>query len=277
MANLSISKAWEEASTFLRREARLVMPVALAAFMVPATLFGWYNPSGNPNLATGGLGWPLTLVILILAMSGQMTIAGLAIGWSGSVGSALGHALRRVWGLLATIFLLFAPLTTILVLVIAALVGSTGATDPAQITPETLAAIPGVSFVILLAMLLFLFLAVRLFTLSPVAMVETAHPIRLLRRSWQLSRGHFLRLLGTLLLILLASSVASVAVASVIGSAMTLIAGEPQPYNVSALIVALCDGVVSAAISAVSASLVGRIYVQLSAGGAGVPDVSRRD
>lgn len=277
MANLSISKAWDEASAFLKREMRLVAPVALATFTVPATLFGWYNPSGDPNLASGGLGWPLTLFILILAMTGQMTIAGLAIGWSGSVGSALGQAFRRVWGLLATVFLLFAPLTIIMVLLIAVIVGAAGITDPAQVTPEALAALPQVSIVILVATLIFLFVAVRLFPLSAVAMVETANPIRLLSRCWQLTRGHFLRLLGTLLLILVASFVASIAVTAVIGSAMTVAAGEPQPYNLSALIVGLFDGLVSAAISAISAVLVGRIYVQLSAGAATVPDVSRAD
>jgi len=78
-----------------------------------------------------------------------------------------------------------------------------------------------------------------------------------------------------LLLILIASFVASVAVTAVIGSLMTLAAGEPQPYNLSALIVSLADGIVGAGISAVSAALVGRIYVQLSSAAPTVPDVKR--
>ena len=130
MANLSISKAWDESSAFLKREMRLVGPVALATSMIPATLFGWYNPSGDPNLASGGLGWPLTLIILVLALTGQMTIAGLAVGWSDSLGAALRHAFGQVWGLLATVLLLFVPLTVVLLLVIAVMVGSAGLTDP---------------------------------------------------------------------------------------------------------------------------------------------------
>jgi magnesium-transporting ATPase (P-type) len=275
MAKLSISKAWDEASAFLRREARLVVPVALAMFTVPATLFGWYNPSGDPNQATGGLGWPLTLILLVLAIAGQMTIAGMAIGWSGSIGSALAHALRRVWGVLGSVLIVFFPLSVVLVLVIAVMVGNSGITDPTQITAESLAAVPGLSFVLLIMTLIFLFIATRLFQISAIGMVETANPVRILARSWQLTGGHFLRLVGTLLLILIASFVASIAVTVVVGSAMTLAAGEPQPYNLSALIVSLADGVVSAAISAISAALVGRIYVQLSAGQATVPEVSR--
>lgn len=275
MAKLSISKAWEESSAFLRREARLVAPVALAMFTVPATLFGWYNPSGDPNQATGGLGWPLTLVILVLAISGQMAIAGMAIGWSGSVGSALAHALRRVWGVLGTVLIVFLPLSVALVLVIAMMVGGAGLTDPTQVTPEALAAIPGLSIVVLIFTFIFLFVATRLFLISSLGMVETANPVRVLARSWQLTSGHFLRLVGTLLLIVIASFVASLAIAVVVGSLMTMVAGEPRPYNLSALVVSLADGVVSAAISAVSAALAARVYVQLSAGQASVPEVSR--
>lgn len=275
MAKLSISKAWEESSAFLRREARLVAPVALAMFTVPATLFGWYNPSGDPNQATGGLGWPLTLVILVLAISGQMAIAGMAIGWSGSVGSALAHALRRVWGVLGTVLIVFLPLSVALVLVIAMMVGGAGLTDPTQVTPEALAAIPGLSIVVLIFTFIFLFVATRLFLISSLGMVETANPVRILARSWQLTSGHFLRLVGTLLLIVIASFVASLAIAVVVGSLMTMVAGEPRPYNLSALVVSLADGVVSAAISAVSAALAARVYVQLSAGQASVPEVSR--
>jgi hypothetical protein len=277
MAALSISKAWDEASSFIRREGRLLIPVALAMFAVPATLFGWYNPSGDPNQATGGLGWPLTLAILIVAIAGQMAIAGMAIGWSGSVGGALAQALRRVWGVLATLLMVFIPLTVVLVLALALIVGSAGITNPAQVTPQTLAAVPGMSMALLAMTLIFLFLATRLFVITPVGMVETTNPVRIFARSWRMTSGHFLRLVGTLLLILVASLIASIAVAAVIGSAMTLAMGEPQPYDLSALIVALADGIVSAAISTVSAALVGRIYVQLSAGQPSVPEVKRAD
>lgn len=272
MAKLSISKAWEESIAFLGRESRLVAPVALATFMIPATLFGWYNPSGDPNQAGGGLGWPLTLFVLVLAIMGQMVIAGLAVGWSGSVGSALSHAFKRVWGVLATVLIVFVPLTIVLVLLLAAVLGGAGMTDPAQLTPEALAAVPGFGLILLIMTAAFLFAAVRLFPMAAIGMVETANPMRILSRSWQLTRGSFLRLLGTLTLILIASFVASIAVTAVVGSAMTIASGEPQPYNLSALIVSLADALVGALISAVSAALVGRIYAQMTAGVATVPD-----
>jgi len=275
MARLSISKAWEEAAAFLAREARLVAPVALAAFMVPATLFGWYNPSGDPSLAGGGLGWPLTMIVLILAIMGQMVIAGLAVGWSGSVGAALAHAFKRVWGVLGTVFLIFVPLTIVLALLLGLVVGGAGITDATQVTPEALAAVPGFAPLLLAMMLVFLFAAVRLFPMAVVGMLEMANPLRIIARCWHLTRGHFFRLLGTLLLILIASIVASIAVAAVVGSLVTIVSGAPEPFSVSALLVALVDVLAGALISAISAVLVGRIYAQLSAPVATVPEVSR--
>ena len=275
MARLSISTAWDETSAFLRRESRLVMPVALAFFAVPATLFGWHNPSGDPSQAAGG--WPLTLLLLILALMGQMAIAAMAIGWRGSVGAALIQALGRVWGVVATLLIIFIPLAVALALVLAVMLGNAGLTDPTQVTAEALAGVPGLALFLFAMTLIFLFVAARLFPISAVGMMETANPFRILSRSWQLTSGHFWRLVGTLLLILIVSLVASIAVTSVIGSLISLAAGEPQPYNVSALIVSLADGAVGAVISAASAALVGRIYAQLSAGQVSVPEVKRED
>jgi len=179
--------------------------------------------------------------------------------------------------MLATAFLIFLPLTILLVIVLSVMLGNAGLSDPSQITAEALATVPGVSFAILGAILAFLVIAVRLFPLSAVAMIEGANPFRLIYRCWQLTRGNSLRLLGTLLLILIASIVASLAVTVVVGAIATMLAGTPEPYSVSALLIALADGLVTAAITSVTATLVGRIYVQLAAPIATVPEVERLD
>ena len=275
MNSLSIGRAWDEASAFLKRESRLVTPVALAMFMAPATLFGWYNPTGDPNQASGGIGWPLTLIVWVMTIMGQMVIAGLAIGWTGSVGAGLSHAFKRVWGVLGAVMLVFIPLTILLILAIGLLLGTARIVDPTQVTPESLASVPGVMPLLLIMILVFLFVGTRLFLLAPTAMMETANPVRLLARSWRLTGAAFWRILGTFLLIIIVSFVASVAVVATIGSLMTLAAGQAQPFNLTALVIAIFNALVGAAISAIAAALVGRIYAQLAAPAAGVPEVSR--
>jgi hypothetical protein len=275
MSKLSIGKAWDETSAFVVREIRLVAPVALALFAVPAALIGWINPGGQPATAPGGLGWPLMLIALIITMIGQMTIAALAIGWSGSIGSAIGLAARRVWGLLGTVLLVFVPLGIIAAIALAVLIGSAGLTDSSEFTAQTLEATPGIGLFLLVLLVLFVVIGVRLFPISAVAISETSSPVTLLKQSWRLTRGHFGRLLVVLLLILIAATVASAAVTAVVGSLMTLVSGEARPFSVSALVTGLADGVIASAITALSAALVGRIYVQLSAGQPSVPEVSR--
>jgi len=242
---------------------------------VPAALIGWINPGGQPATAPGGLGWPLMLIALIITMIGQMTIAALAIGWSGSIGSAIRLAARRVWGLLGTVLLVFVPLGIIAAIALAVLIGSAGLTDSSEFTAQTLEATPGIGLFLLVLLVLFVVIGVRLFPISAVAISETSSPVTLLKRSWRLTRGHFGRLLVVLLLILIAATVASAAVTAVVGSLMTLVAGEARPFSVSALVTGLADGVIASAITALSAALVGRIYIQLSAGQASVPEVSR--
>ena len=276
MAALSIGQAWEESSAFLRREYRLVSPLALAFFAIPTALTGWISPSVNAAATEGAPSWLLTLAVLIAAMIGQISIAGLAIGWSGSLGSAIARAFARVWGVLAATMIIFLPLAMVAVVVLAVILGQAGLADPAQMTPEAVARAPGAALFVLALLIVFLVVAVRIFPISAVAFAETANPFTMIKRAWRLTSGHFLRLLGLLLLLLIAAVVASAAVTLPIGSIATLLAGDVSPFSLSALIVALFEGAISAAISAVSATMVARVYAQLAgAGTAGVPDVER--
>ena len=264
MSTLSIGQAWDETSQFLRKEARLVVPVALAAFAVPTTLAGWANPGGAPS---GGSGMLLALVVLVIVLIGQMTIVALSVGSRESVGTLIGRAAGRVWSPLAAAILILLPVTTVLVLVLAALLGANGMTDPARMTPEALARTPQVAVAVLLMLLVVLIVGVRLFPMTAVAIEEGAGPVALLKRCFALTRGHFLRLMGVLALILIAALVLSGATTTVVGALATLLAGEARPFSLSALLIALADGLASAAVTAVGAALVGRIYVQLNAKG----------
>ena len=273
MSSLSIGKAWEETSAFLARETRLLIPVALATFAFVPALARWVHPT--EDIDGSGLGLLLFVLALLAAMMGQMTIAALAIGWSGSIGSALALAFRRVWTVLAAALIAFIPMVIVAVIALAVVLGGAGVTDPAKLTPEMLVKIPGMTIMTVALVLAFLFVAVRIFPMSAVAISETASPFKLLSRCWQLTKGHFWRLFAVVLLVLVAGAVANLAVKSVVGTVMTLLAGEARPFNLTALVLGLAEGIVAAAISIVSSSLIGRIYVQLNAVRPGVPEVSR--
>ena len=173
---LSIGKAWEETSAFLRREAKLVAPVALATFALPAILGQWAFPAG----AVGdGRGW-IMLLALIVAMIGQMTVILLVNGWHGSVGEGLGKAASRLPTLFAVLVIVFLPIILIVGAILGVMLTSAGLAYPPSMTPESLARVPGIAWVILITMLLVLYVAVRIFPVAAVAVSETLGPIKTL-------------------------------------------------------------------------------------------------
>lgn len=257
---LSISKAWEETSAFLGKEARLVAPVALATFALPATIAGWAYPD---ETAGGGAGWLLVLVLLA-AMVGQMTIVLLVNGWRGSIGEAIIKAARRLPVLLAALIIAFLPVILVAVVGFGASLTSAGITDPAAVTPEAIAKLPNVGWLLLFILLFLIIVGVRLFPMSAIAVSEPIGPINLLKRSWTLTKGVFWRLFVLALLLAILAVVLDLSVTAVVGSIATLAVGESKAFNLSALLVALPVGLVGAMVSSVSATMIGRVYAQLT-------------
>ena len=256
---LSIGKAWEETSAFLGKESRLVAPVALATFAFPSILSGWAFPGGS----TGAMGWVMVLV-LILALIGQMTIVLLANGWRGSIGEAMGRATRRLPVLIGGLLIVFLPLILIAIIALTAVLAGAGITDPTTLTPQSIARVPNIGWIALLFLLFFIVASVRLFPAPAIAANEPVGPVALRRRSWRLTSGSFWRLLAHVLRLFVLTIVVSWAVTAVIGSVAALAAGEPRPFNLSALLIALATGLVGAVISTVSATMVARVYAQVS-------------
>lgn len=276
MRSLSIGRAWEEASAFLGRNMRLIVPVALATFVVAPTIANWMAPRGPMEPSTvPGLSLLMLLIILVLAFVGQMTIASMAIGGHGSVGEQLGHAFRRVWGVLGALFIVILPIMLIATIAAGSVLIGAGLTDPSAITPERLAQLSGFGAILLVALLALLSVWSRLFPISAVAMTEGSGPIALLKRCWALTRGHFWRLFATIMLILIAEIVLTQTFTFVGGVLFTLVLGEAAPFSVSALLISLFVALAGAAISVISAALIGRVYAQLAAPVATVPEVER--
>ena len=266
MNKLSIGRAWDETSGFLRAEVRLVAPVALATFAAPTAVAGWISPSGE--MTAGGAGVMMTFLLLVFALIGQMTIAALAIGARDRLGAVMGRAAGRVYGPISAAILVFLPISILIIVVLGAILGSKGLTDPSQITPKALAATPEVAVMVLVVLLALMFVAVRLLPMPAVAIRETARPFALLGRCWTLTKGHFLKLFGLIMLMLVAALVLSGATTTVVGTLIALVAGDPRPFSLPALLIGLANGLASAAVTAVSAAMVGRVYLQLAEEGA---------
>lgn len=262
MTALSVGTAWEETSAFLARESRLVVPVALALLAVPVAIQGWLSPAG-----TEGGGAPLIgLLLLVVAMAGQMAITQLAMGWTGSVGEVLARASRRLWPVIGAFLLAYFPLTMMASILIVASVGMEQLSALPTLAIDELARFPGLAMTILAVVAIAFFLSVRLLPLIAAGMAKDVGPTALIKQAWTLTSGHFGKLVAVVFLMAVASVLLSGAVTVVVGAAAVLLAGPATPGSLSALILGLANGIVSALVTTVYAALVGRIYVQLAAG-----------
>lgn len=250
---LSIGAAWTEAAAFVRRERRLLAPVVLGLIVVPAVIAELIQPEAPAGMQPEPGGWmAVAAAALLIAMVGQLAIMRLAMGWDGSVGEALKLALRRIWAVLGA-FLLFGAAFVLVatVVVLIAMLASGGAAQGA--TSRFGAA----------AMIVALLAMPRILPLTALAMEEPLGPWRLLRRTLELTRGHYWRLLGFFLIFLIASLIIAVAVTVTVGTAVELLVGPSRPMSVSRLIIALVTGLMQGLVLSVYAAMTGKLTLQL--------------
>lgn len=266
MPKLSLSKAWDEAKVFLPRDAKLYASIALAFVVLPSTIFGTVAPAALAGTAepTGRTG-VIVLLVSIIGLVGRIAIANLALK-PAAVADAIRTAAKSTPGAVAAFALFFLPVILLLAPFIPAVVAS----------PENPPAGPLLASTIV--MIAALILGVRLVLLViPIASAERTGPIALLKRSWALSSGNWWRLTIFVLVFFIANYIAARAVGFVIGGSLILLLGPLAPLSLSALIFAIILSLISAAFATLFSVMLARIYAQLSAGNATVPEVKRED
>lgn len=272
MAGLSIGRAWDEAKSALQANRKLIVPIALGLVLLPAVIVSMVEPRVTPGDQPPPGAWMLVALLMVIVMLiGELAIVLLVNGWRGSVGDAIGKGARR-----APIFILAALCFLVpVILVFSILLGVAGAgtTESGQIDWTQFGA--GGWLVLLVCMLVLLYFSVRLLPLLAVVASEAVGPIAALKRSFALTAGHFWRLFGFLVLLVLAFAILAMTVGAVVGAGVTLTLGEPEPWSLSLLLIALAGGLVQAGFVMVYVAMLARIYAQLVAPISGVPDVSQ--
>jgi len=272
MSSLSIGRAWDEAKAALLANRKLIVPVALGLILLPAVIVSMVEPRVPPGETPPAGSWMLIgLAMVIVMIVGQLAIVLLVNGWRGSVGEAIGKASRR-----SPVFILSALIYLVpVILVFSVLLGFAGVGTTAEGQVD-LANFNSTGWLILLLFFLALvYVSIRLLPLLPVVASEGTGAIASLKRSFAMTSGHFWRLFGFLVVLMVAFFILALTVGAVIGSLVTMTLGEPGPWTLSLLLIALAGGLVQAGFVMVYAGMVARIYAQLSAPQTGVPDVTR--
>lgn len=259
-AKLSIGTAWNEAAAFVRKERRLLAPVVLGLILLPSVVSTMVQPLTPAGESPEPGAWMIVAFLMILVMmTGQMAIVLLSDNWRGSVGEAIGRAARRLLALVGVALMVMLPLILILSLVLA--VAGVADSGGGRIAADSLGA--GAWLAVLAFFGAALFFAVRLLPLVAVIARGTGGPVASLKRTFQLTRGQFWKLLAFVLLLAIAFIIAAAAVGAVVGSLVILALGRPEQWSVSLLLIALAGGLVQAAFVTVYTAMLARIADQL--------------
>lgn len=262
MAGLSISRAWDETKAIVARDGKLFVSVALALVALPAAVTGLLSPNGMSD-ASGPL-W-IDIVVLIaslVGLAGQLALIRLALGPSVTVGGAIGHGARRM-----PVYLLSAILIVIGLLVLAIPFGLALAATGVPLKAKSVPMTPAVIFILLLYLAVVIFIGVRLLMSAPAASAEPIGPVAIIRRSWELTAGHWWHLFAFVLLIFIGALAVLLAARAATGVIAGLWIGAIEPMSASALVVALVQALVNAAVTTLFSVMLARIYVQLSGRG----------
>jgi len=265
VTRLSFSRAWDETRAILARDGRLLWPIALMTLVVPQLLIGTVvGPGAVVGLSAANQGGQsvtllIGLILVAIARFGGLTaIAQLALRSDEQVGEALRSGLRRAPAVLGATLLVLFPL---MILIAPALLPVSQNQQPS----------PGAALLFLIGLVVGLVIFARLQFAIAVAAAEGGGPLRLLGRSWRLSKGQSLRLIGFLFLFLALLAVVALTLSSVLGSVILLTLGKPDPMTVSALLLGLIGLVGEALVLVPYSVMLARLYAQAAQHQASVP------
>jgi hypothetical protein len=258
MAKLSISRAWDETRAILAHDGKLISTVALALFVLPGIILNIVTPAiRTGEMPQPGLWLVVVVLVLLVSLTGQLSVIRLALGPHITVRDAIVHGARRLIPYLGAIVVWLAP-----IFIADSLLLRTMKADAAH--PSVAAAVA-----VLVISLIGLILAVRLMLLSAVASAEDGNSFELLRRSWDLTRGNWWRMFGFLLIFGIGALVLLWAVQSVLGLGVRLAFGDLTVLSVGGLIVIIIGQLISGALSVILFVMLARLYAQ-RAGSVGV-------
>ena len=261
MARLSISKAWDETRMILARDGKLLVSVALALIVLPAAILGLLNP---PLARDDPPGWlqVVSLVVALIGIAGQIAVIRLALASPTVVGDAVAHAFKRLLPVFAALLLFAFTVALVLTPLFIALAGldSLRAAAAGKITPAAGRAA-------LVMVILVVLLVARFQLITPVGTAEPIGPIKILKRCWEISTGHYWRLLAFVVLTLFLVLVVVLFLGQIMGAVLVgSLVGEISQFSLGALIAGLISGTAQGAFSVVISVMIARIYTQLAGG-----------
>lgn len=264
---VTISAVWDRTTEFLSDNAGAVIGIAALTIFLPGIAESVLTPL-QAAAEPGGLKVVLSIVALAIALLnlfGQLALTALALdpalGQRGAFGTAAARFLPMIG---VSIALLILALLVVLPPIVALAAGGVdfetmrpGWTE--SLSPAT------IWFVSLYSLALIPFMVWATARLSLVLAVVAGERLGLgaLRRSWALTRGSVLRIIGACVLLLVVGGVAILATQTVFGSVFRLVLGDSGQINLAMILTAVFVSLVSTALAVILTAFLAKLYLAL--------------
>lgn len=263
-----MSTVWDRTAEFLSDNLGAILPVALLAFFVPASIEGSFQAAktgGSPGLVLSL--YLVQLAFGILSLWGSLTISAMALDATSVRGAGV-IGRDRLLPALAVSVLLFAVMFLLLLPIPLAL--QLNGYDLMEIARGTNVGLGpqiagGIALYGLVLVALLLWIGARLFVTNPV-IVREKRMFSALRQSWKLTRGMTWRIIGVILLFALVSWVSILAANMVFGSIFALVTGGPaEGITLAGVLTSIVVAAVQTGFTVLVPAFTAKLYLALAA------------
>jgi hypothetical protein len=257
---IKMGTVWDRAAEFLTDNLPAILPIALFAFFVPLSIMGGLGPVLNAQVE--GLAyvlWGIVFALAALVNWGGLTLIAMAMEREAEPGAV---ATRRlvpaivVWTVIGLgLVLLSLPVTLTLM--------SGSREGGGSLSIPVVVAWP-LAIYVLAAIVAAIWVLARLILVYPVIVAEKRW-FGAIARSWVLTRGIGLKVVGVILLYFLVSTVGMLATQTVFGSVFKLIAGPDGGLSLSSVLTSVMIAVVGTGFSVIVPVFTAKLYLILDA------------
>lgn len=257
---VKMGTVWDRAAEFLTDNLPAILPIALFAFFVPLSIMGSLGPALNAQVE--GLAyvlWGIVFAMAALVNWGALTLIAMALERGGEPGGVAARRLAPALSVWIAIGVALALLALPVTLTISAGSGS----EAGAFSIPVVVAWPLMIYV-LAAIIASVWVLARLVLVYPLIVAETRW-FGAVWRSWVLTRGIALRVVGVILLYFLVTIVGMLATQTVFGSIFKLIAGPDGGLSLSSVLTSVMVAVVGTCFSVIVPVFTAKLYLALDA------------
>lgn len=260
---VKMGTVWDRTVEFISDNLGVLTPLALITLFVPLSAMQSLTPLVKQASAGGGLGLSILLLVLsLIAVVGGLAVIALALDIATDARSAIRTGLARMPAVLLNSVLL-ALLFCLLILPAVFIIQASGVQPSALRTDPSLFPASALVYLLLVG-IVGLWLAARLALMGSVVVGERRW-VGAIGRSFRLTKGVALKIVGVILLYFIVSQVAGLAAKTVFGSILSLVAGNEDVVNVATVLTSIIVSAVATAFQVLAAVFLAKLYLALRA------------